>query len=73
MNEYIQEKIKTLRELGIQLSRTQREHIKGLKTEIQVDNYAHDLIFGVDAIDAISCAPKPSRYLQSFGRRKVLI
>ena len=46
MSRYVKEKIKLLNELGINLNDSQLSHIVSLPNEIQVDNYAHDLIFG---------------------------
>ena len=43
---YIKEKIKVFKQLCIPLTKEQIEHMRSLKTEIQVDNYAHDLIVG---------------------------
>ena len=48
IQSYIKQKIKLLRQLCITLNNEQLEHILSLKTEIQVDNYAHDLIVGGD-------------------------
>ena len=45
MPEYIENKIKLLKQLKIKLSAAQLKHIKSLTTEIAVDNFAHDLIF----------------------------
>lgn len=45
LRKYVKEKIKILSELQIELSEEQKEHFKTLKNEIQIDNYAHDLIF----------------------------
>lgn len=44
LNSYIIEKLRVLRELQITLTYDQLKHMKSLKSEIQVDNYAHDLI-----------------------------
>ena len=41
---YVRNKIKVLKELDITLSDYQIEHMKSLKNEIQIDNYAHDII-----------------------------
>lgn len=48
MADYIKWKTKILRQLGINLTPEQKEHMKTLQNEIQVDNFAHDLIFGKD-------------------------
>lgn len=42
--EYINEKIKVLKELGIKLTPSQTDHIRSLKSEIDVDNFARSLI-----------------------------
>ena len=44
MSEYILEKIKVLKQLGIKLNKEQKDHMYSLKSEIAIDNYAHDLI-----------------------------
>lgn len=44
IKSYIKEKIKLLNQLCIRLTNEQLEHILSLQTEVQVDNYAHDLI-----------------------------
>lgn len=44
LSEYVCEKIVVLRQLNIKLDDDQIKHMKSLKNEIQVDNYAHDLI-----------------------------
>ena len=44
MKAYIKEKISLLRDFGITLNSEQLKHIKSLKTEIAVDNFAHDLL-----------------------------
>ena len=44
IKSYIKEKIKILNQLNIRMTNKQLEHIMSLKTEIQVDNYAHSLI-----------------------------
>ena len=44
INTYIKHKIKILKQLCIRLTNEQLEHMLSLKTEIAVDNYAHDLI-----------------------------
>ena len=46
LKQYIKEKIRMLRnDFMIKLTTEQIIHMQGLKNEIQVDNYAHDLIF----------------------------
>ena len=44
LKDYIKEKIKVLRQLGHKLTDEQLDHIRSLKTEIQVDNFASSLI-----------------------------
>ena len=44
LQEYINEKICILRQLGIKLNAEQRNHIKNLKSQIAVDNFARSLI-----------------------------
>lgn len=46
IQSYIKHKIKLLRQLCVRLTNEQLEHLLSLKTEIAVDNYAHDLIVG---------------------------
>lgn len=43
---YIKEKFKVLKELGIVLTETEKNHLKSLTREIDIDNYCHDLIMG---------------------------
>lgn len=46
LDKYIKEKIRMLKkDFMIKLTPEQIAHIRELKNEIQVDNYAHDLIF----------------------------
>ena len=66
MPEYIKEKIKLLKDFKIHLNKQQLKHIKSLKTEIQVDNYAHDLIFkGYESPYETSLINSQSKYLGS--------
>jgi hypothetical protein len=44
MSLYIKEKIKVLKEFQISLSLDEMKYIKGLRTEIAVDNFARLLI-----------------------------
>jgi hypothetical protein len=44
MPAYIDEKIKILKDFGIFLKPDELSHIRGLKTEISVDNYARMFI-----------------------------
>ena len=44
LKAHIRNKIKVLKELNITLTDEQIEHMKSLKNEIQIDNYAHDII-----------------------------
>lgn len=46
MSVYIKEKINLLKDFGICLNKKQLAHIRSLTTEIAVDNFAHDLLFG---------------------------
>lgn len=53
INDYIEQKIEILKQLGIGLRSYQRKHLYSLKTEVAVDNYAHDLIVGIMDRDPI--------------------
>ena len=44
MQEYVIGKLRVLRDMHIKLTREEKEHMKQLQTQIQVDNYAHRLI-----------------------------
>lgn len=44
LSGYVREKIVVLRQLGIVMDNDQIKHMKSLKSELQIDNYAHDLI-----------------------------
>jgi hypothetical protein len=44
MSDYINEKIDVLKQLGIKLTKEQKNHMCSLTSEIAIDNYAHDLI-----------------------------
>lgn len=44
MKEYIREKIRILKQFNVKLTDEQLRHIRSLKTEIEVDNFAHDLL-----------------------------
>ena len=46
LRDYIQEKIKILRELQIKLTPNQYNHLWSRKSEFEVDSFAHDLIMG---------------------------
>lgn len=46
MGEYIRKKLKVLKQLYIELSEAQLNYMKSLKTEFDVDAFAHDLIMG---------------------------
>ena len=46
--DYIEEKIKTLDALCIPLSESAKAKLYSLKTEVQVDNFVHDLIVRKD-------------------------
>lgn len=48
LKSYVREKIKVLKELNIALTDGQIKHMQSLKSELQIDNYAHDLIMGKD-------------------------
>lgn len=41
---YVREKIRVLKELGIDVTDSQIDHMMSLKSELHIDNYAHDLI-----------------------------
>lgn len=45
LKEYIYEKRDILEELGIELTWKQWDHLRGLKTEAEVDRYMRDLMF----------------------------
>ena len=49
IESYIKHKIRILKQLGIRLTNAEREHIKSLKTEIAVDNYARSIILREDS------------------------
>lgn len=66
MAQYIKEKIKLLKDFGIKLNKKQLAHLNSLTSEIQVDNYAHDLIFGKgESPYALSGLNNQSKYLGS--------
>lgn len=66
MAQYVKEKIKLLKDFGIELNKKQLTHLNSLTSEIQVDNYAHDLIFGKsEAPYALSRLNNQSKYLGS--------
>ena len=44
MKQYIREKVQVLKEFGIYLTRSELAHMKSLKTEIAIDNYARSII-----------------------------
>lgn len=44
MAEYIREKIQVLKELCIKVSKEDIKHMKSLKSEVQIDNFARDII-----------------------------
>ena len=44
MKKYVKEKISVLRDLCVKLSADDKRHLRSLKTEIAVDNFARDLI-----------------------------
>ena len=46
--DYIEDKIKTLEELCIPLSESTVNKLYSLETEVQVDNFIHDLIVRKD-------------------------
>jgi hypothetical protein len=48
VDHYITEKIKILKELKIFLNRDELKHMKSLKTEVEVDRFARDLIMKGD-------------------------
>lgn len=44
LDEYIEEKLRMLKkDFHMKLTKSEIEHMKGLKNDIQVDNYARDL------------------------------
>jgi len=46
MNGYVEEKLKVLQQLGINLTKEMRQHLIELKTEIAIDNCARKIIMG---------------------------
>lgn len=44
LDEYMEEKIILIRDFGIYLTDEQTAHIKSLKSEIAVDNFARDIL-----------------------------
>lgn len=44
IEDHIDFKLNVLRELGIRLTKEQRDHMRSLKTSIAVDNYARSII-----------------------------
>ena len=42
--EYIENKIKILGQMGHRLTEAQKAHVRELKSEIAVDNFAHSII-----------------------------
>ena len=44
LKAYIRNKIQLIKDFDVKLSFDEKKHIRSLKSEIQVDNYAHDLI-----------------------------
>ena len=66
MAKYIKEKIRLLKDFDIKLNKSQLVYINSLANEIQVDNFAHDLIFGKgEAPYASSGLNNQSKYLGS--------
>ena len=60
---YIKEKLEILKQLKVKVTASQRKHFESLKNEIQVDNFAHTLIFGNKASPyEYSFANNPNRY-----------
>lgn len=49
LKSYIKAKLQLLSDFNIKVTKKQREHFYTLQNEIQVDNYAHDIIFQGDA------------------------
>ena len=49
IEHYIKYKIKVLKQLGIRLTKAEKDHMKSLKTEIAVDNYARSIILREDS------------------------
>ena len=45
MREHINRKVKAFREAGIVFNKAQIAHMRKLKNEVQVDNYARDFLF----------------------------
>lgn len=66
MKQYIKEKIKLLKQFGITLTYEQEEHIRSLKTEIAVDNFAHDLLKPAEFGARPFVGFKPGKFEQTF-------
>lgn len=65
---YIKEKLKILKQLKVKVTASQRKHFKTLQNEIQVDNFAHNLIFGNKATPyEQSFINNPNRYSAPVG------
>ena len=65
---YIKEKLEILKQLKIKVTASQRKHFRALQNEIQVDNFAHTLIFGNKATPyEQSFANNPNRYSAPVG------
>lgn len=46
LNQYLEEKLQVLEELHIYPTGSQIKYMKTLETDVQIDNFAHDLILG---------------------------
>lgn len=68
MKEYIKEKISVLKDFGIILTDEQLKHIRSLKTEIAVDNFAHDILCPCDIY--VCGVGKPSLSFGSKARKE---
>lgn len=65
---YIKEKLEVLKQLKVKVTASQRKHFKTLQNEIQVDNFAHTLIFGNKATPyEQSFMNNPNRYSAPVG------
>jgi hypothetical protein len=65
---YIKEKLEILKQLKVKVTASQRKHFRTLQNEIQVDNFAHTLIFGNKATPyEQSFMNNPNRYSAPVG------
>lgn len=68
LESYIKEKLEILKQLKVKVTASQRKHFNSLQNEIQVDNFAHTLIFGNKATPyEQSFMNNPNRYSAPVG------